>query len=261
MTTPGAPHPDDEALSGLLDGEAAPATRDHIATCAPCRVRLERLAVVRAAIGAPVAVGEAAVEASVAAAMAGWDGAAVVPLTRRRRLHAPPPAWIGVAAVVLALLAAVPLLLRGGDEDGLATTFRSKTSTEARLDESSKAGAVAGAEAAVADFGAHNDTATLVALLDTGEYQAPPPAATQASGERTASAEAPDGTAESCIDEGRRVAAGRAGTLVTTGPVTWRGEEAVVVVFAVDDDGGGQGSRQLYVMTRVGCDLLAEQRF
>lgn len=272
MNEPAAPHPDSEALSALIDGEGTAADRAHVAECAACRGRMARLEAVGAAVGAPVEPDREAIEAGVASALAAWtapDHSSRAPRNRPRR-YAPPAAWVGIAAVVLALLVAVPLLTgqdnrdlsAAGDGTALEADDQSGGGGGRRSGTANSQGSAVG----VADFGEHNDTATLVALLATDTYAAPPPAATATDAEAGAD-EAPasgDGSPTSdgsrCVDEGTRVAAGRAGPLVMTGPVVWRGEDAVVVVFAVDPDDAGR-DRQLYVMSRSGCDVLAEQRF
>lgn len=261
--SPGPPHLDDETLSAVLDGEADEADRDHVARCAACRERLDRFDTVRTAVGAPVVTDTSRVDASVEAALSAWDTSAVVPINgARRRWHAPPAAWVGVAAVVLALLAAVPLVfLGGGGDDDLAATSAETSGKLAERQAESRAlrGGSASASsqaapAAPAGFGAHDDTATLISVLateaDSGAYGATAHAVTDEQADGPARAETP------CVEEGRDVAAGRARDLVTTGPVVWRGEDAVVVVFALD----GQ-RRQLYVMALGGCDVLAEQRY
>lgn len=257
------PHLDDESLSGLVDGAldaaAAEAARAHVAACATCDRRLEQVVAVRDAIGRDVETEPGGVDAAVTAALAAWDEPEAL---RRWRWARPPAAWIGAAAVVLALLAAVPLLLAQRSQDQLAA--RGEASSEKAEDEAGEPNAAGGAGTsapATADFGSHDDTATLVALLDTGAYAAPPAAAYDASADNESSGGAQERRAQpQCVEAGRRVAAGRAGALLTTGPVSWRGEAAVVLLFAVEDSKAG-GTRQLYVMSQVGCDLLAEQRF
>ncbi len=271
MNEPAAPHPDSEALSALIDGEGTDTDRAHTAECAACRGRMARLEAVGAAIGTPVEPDHEAIEAGVVAALAAWtasDHSATASRSRPRR-YAPPAAWVGIAAVVLALLVAVPLLT--GQDNRDLTAAGDGAALEAEEQSGAGGGRHAGTATSqgstvgVADFGEHNDTATLVALLSTDSYAAPP-AATAADAEADADEapasgdDSPTSDRSRCVDEGTRVAAGRAGPLVMTGPVIWRGEDAVVVVFAVDPDDAGR-DRQLYVMSRSGCDVLAEQRF
>ena len=269
MTDPVVFHPDDDALSAWIDGEASASDRGHVDGCDACRARVARLEAVRAAVSTPVPPDQGAVTRSVHAALNAWDASspAAVPIGARRRRYTPPAAWVGIAAIVLALLAAVPLLLRGTDRDLSASGGDTEFQATPLEGGSSGAGQApeTGATARsvnVADFGEHDDTATLVALLSTDRYAAPPAAlAEDSAGDATASASDPASADQArCVEEGTRVAAGRAGVLVMIGPVVWRGTDAVVVVFAVDPDEAGH-DRQLYVMSRDDCGVLAERRF
>ncbi|MGI8685345.1 MAG: hypothetical protein ACR2MO_09705 [Acidimicrobiales bacterium] len=140
------PHPYDESLSAALDGEDA-AAGAHVAGCAACLARSDALRATGRAVaagapgGLPPGLADRAVAAAVAAfaaertgdtpgATAGADN--VVPLRpaaaglpdsfashrssgarRERRV----PGWLmGVAAALLAVMVAVPVLNRGGGE-------------------------------------------------------------------------------------------------------------------------------------------------
>lgn len=119
-TSPSAPHLDDEALSGALDadlgavpGEAAAA---HLATCAQCARRRDDLAAARAALAsAPVELlDELARRRLVARALA---EAPMAGERATRPWYLRPAVAGGVAAALLAILAAVPFLSGGGDAD------------------------------------------------------------------------------------------------------------------------------------------------
>jgi hypothetical protein len=120
-------HLDDEQLSALLDGE--PGDRAHVADCPACAARLSALTSARDAVAAAVvpplsaAVLEGLIAAAVDAAPAGDP--AIVPLTRRRRLRTPPPAWlVGAAAALLALVGVAGVLrsVSGSDGGSMALT-------------------------------------------------------------------------------------------------------------------------------------------
>lgn len=143
-------HLDDESLSADLDAPDA-GIAGHLAGCATCRARRDRLDAARRAVAAgPVpSVPPGLADRAVAAALAAYDDerartgtspetaappalaedeAVVVPLhrpgrspgrapahSRRRR----PPAWaLGAAAALAAVLVAVPLLDRDRDDPG-----------------------------------------------------------------------------------------------------------------------------------------------
>lgn len=105
-------HLTDEVLSAVLDGEATPGEGRHASTCPACGQRLAELQEAASVIGSPVGpVDPARRDAAIAAALA----ARAVPLESRRRRA---PTWaLGAAALVLAVLALVPLVLGGDDEE------------------------------------------------------------------------------------------------------------------------------------------------
>jgi hypothetical protein len=92
-------HPDAEALSAFLDGEA-PDVSEHVATCTDCRRQIDALAGVRAAVASPVSPPdpdrkEAAIAAAVQSATSPRD---------RRRFRAFVAAGAVAAAVVVGLV-------------------------------------------------------------------------------------------------------------------------------------------------------------
>jgi hypothetical protein len=144
------PHPDDESLSAALDGEDAAAAA-HVAACAACLARTDALRATSAAVAADPVAGPppGLADRAVAAALAAFEaervatgptmadpseGENVVPLHRAGPAvpdsfssHRPPgqdarrrvPTWVlGVAAALAAVLVAVPVLTRGGDDSG-----------------------------------------------------------------------------------------------------------------------------------------------
>lgn len=133
------PHLDEEATSAAVDEEATSEEASHLADCAICQAGVARLRSVQAAVAAPVALDGSAREAAVTAALGAFDtdtagaarSAVVAPFaalrSRRRspsRRGADLAPWLGLAAVLLLLVLAVPLLggLGGGDGDEAAST-------------------------------------------------------------------------------------------------------------------------------------------
>jgi hypothetical protein len=151
-------HLADEALNAVLDGEATSDEDAHARSCAPCSARLERLAAVAAAVGAPVgpaAASEDRRDEAVAAAMATFDtatddaasAAAPAPLgppvdlgaaRRRRGGRTRTPAWVIGAAAALVLVIGIGAaggLLSGSDDDSeSAVTATQDTGDEARME-------------------------------------------------------------------------------------------------------------------------------
>ena len=133
--TSGAPdgvHLDEEAVSGALDDHAGADELAHLERCATCRASLDRLRVAQVAVAAPVPLDSGAREAALAAALGAFDDArAEAPHIRqatpiavrpgrpagRWRRTGPSP-WLGIAAVVLLVVLAVPLLRGAGGGPG-----------------------------------------------------------------------------------------------------------------------------------------------
>lgn len=122
------PHLDELATSAALDGEATPEELAHLDGCAACRAGVARLRAVqtRLVAAATEAPDPERRERAIAAALAASESPArVAPLApalarsrRRRRRSADLAPWLGVAAVVLLIALAVPLLAGlGGSED------------------------------------------------------------------------------------------------------------------------------------------------
>ncbi|MGH9126071.1 MAG: zf-HC2 domain-containing protein, partial [Acidimicrobiales bacterium] len=79
-----APHLDDDALSALVDGEATPGDREHLADCPACQAELAALAAVARAIatpGLPPVPGE--VDAAIARALRSWEAGPSEPAVPR----------------------------------------------------------------------------------------------------------------------------------------------------------------------------------
>lgn len=165
-------HADDETLSAFLDGEAAPG---HLAGCAACQARVEELRAAASAVGSPVpAPDPARREAAIALAL----GADLAAGPARRRL----PLWLGAAAALLAVLAFVPLLTRGGNDGGRPGRTAAPPAAESKAAADSASGsATALAAPAPIPLGALGevDATTLATAvrraLATGTEAAPPP--------------------------------------------------------------------------------------
>src|SRR4051794_27174855 len=119
MSTP--PHFDDETLSALLDGDAAPDVAQHVRECDACSRRVGWLGAAADLVAAPVTPpdGERRDTAIAAALAAAGDDVGAAPVTslaaRRRRWLGP---VIAAAAVIVALLVAVPVLTGLGGNGG-----------------------------------------------------------------------------------------------------------------------------------------------
>lgn len=125
------PHLDDEALSALLDGEAAAAEETHVEACPVCTGRLAQLRAVALAVGvAPEPVTDARRDTAIAAALAVLPGTsapagdrsppltAVAGAVHRQRRWARLPQWAAAAAVVAVLAGSVGVVtLLGGQAE------------------------------------------------------------------------------------------------------------------------------------------------
>lgn len=279
-----APHLDDEFLSASLDGELAATDADHLAGCAVCAARRDGLAEARAALQtAPVEpVDELTRRRILTTALegAGFDG-------RRQRTWSRRPALAGgVAAVLLAFLAAVPFLtgddsspeattaaleLAGGEFLGHLGDLSDPSVLSARLGGQESR---ARPEVAEADDAASGSVAADTAAPSSAAEAPPAAPALGGQGETsgrysTTARSATDSTASGAGGDGgdgdgwaaadvcaRRLAAGEAhgARLVAVATGTYRDARAVVAVF---DEGDG---RFAYVSSRDGCRLLTRYR-
>ena len=288
-----ASHPDLEALSAALDGEDD-AARAHASGCAVCSEDLRRLGSVRDRVAAepPPLPGEV-LDGLVTAAV---SAATVTPFSeaRRRRPRRPPLAWIAAAAAAIALVAAVPALLGGaGDRDGsdetaLATADQegNDSASSERLSEAPDGGGGAAdargsaepfvAALAAGDLGDQSDpdelaravaaalpvpgTATAAAGQAGGRSESAPTttAPPAAAGPPVAAAAVP----AQCEGAAREIGDGRLGMLLYRASARWRGVPAEVLAFGLAPGPGVRSTdRQLYVLSRASCSVLAERRF
>lgn len=274
MTDPPRDHLDDEGLSAVLDGEAAPNEDAHAQACAECSARLAALREVATFVGAPVAPAtDAQREAAIAAALAAAAPSNVVPMRSRRRGV---PVWLGAAAAAVVAVAAIGLIGRStGDDDDSADVASGgagdDTTAEMAADEAGDAAATLQAVGPVegGDLGAIEDVDLEVAIGDAmarREVAETTVADEESSGgdddASTATTPAPSAAAgssfaSSCEDP---VRAGdpELGALVYRATGTYEDEPAVVFGFDVLRADGGV-DRRVYVLAVEGCTIrLAE---
>lgn len=313
-------HPDDESLSAALDGEDAGAA-EHVTACAACRARSDALAAASRAVArvghAPAGLADRAVAAALAAftderAGAGQpsgtaDGATVVPL--RPAVPVPGsvitssgagrggggrrvPAWaMGVAAALLAVLVAVPVLIRQSGDGGPAQVAQRDRGLDASTAETAAppveggdlgdqsdqlalgallAGAVGGAtetKAAGAPAGDPSttafsagqavDPARTAAPSATGATDAGPPASPASD-----SASAPDAAAIGACEKAVATDYSKGlGALLYRATLRWQGTPAVLLAYRLADISGNGPDHRAFVMALDGCRLLVVQGF
>jgi len=324
-------HLDDESLSAALDRQDATGAA-HVATCATCRARSDALCAAGRAVaatgpdaGAPPGVADRAVAAALSAFAAERDAGAVasapggnagrpadnvVPLRapasglsdsftsrgpatgggRDRRV----PGWLmGVAAALIAVLVAVPVITRGGGDDGQDTVASGPT------DDGAEASTLAGAPPIEGgDLGDQSDQRKLGALV-TGALGAPAPpapAGDQATSAAGGSPEAVDRSRPSAASgaapsspslgapplaspsapgvstfDASAIAACEAtvaeeyaeglGPLVYRATLRWQGTPAVLLTYRLADTAAGGPDYRGFVMALDGCRLLVVQGF
>jgi hypothetical protein len=244
----GRPHLDEEAVSAALDDEATADELAHLRACARCRAAVDRLRAASDAVAAPVAIDAEAREAAIGAAIAAFQPvsqrpsrATSGPVTQlphrdrgswRRRAAAP---WLGIAAALLLVVLALPLL-RGSDEEGLETSASDGATSERAEAGGGSSGddaaggtdAEAGAPVDVGDVGALERGADLRPVIDAalgpaGEEEAVDEARPEGGqGEASADAEDDVGSGPADGSEEGSVATTTAGTPapIAEAPVT-----------------------------------------
>lgn len=275
--TDATPTPDDELVSAYLDGEA-PEAAARVEADPALRARLAAFRRVGAAVGAPVEVAAAdARERAIARALEAAAGEPVVDLDEARaRVRARRRSrWLPVAAVaaaVLLLVAAVPLLSRLNRDSGddLAATAAATTSAAGAGDTSSAEGnEVASQEAQERrDLGVVDDEAALRRAVEDALVGQEPDAVLSAS--TTAGATAGDasnqpGPADSAAppaacDDSIAALFPDLGAILLTGAATLRGEPVAVYVYELADPGDGP-TRQLLALNPSTCEIVNAQTF
>jgi hypothetical protein len=263
-------HLSDETFTDIIDGDA-PVPLEHLGVCAACADRLATLRAAAAAVGvAPPPPTDQERDAAVRRAVdaAGTDAP--------RRLPTPAP-WMAVAAVVVVLLGVVAVVVANRDGGSSSNTALGGASDKA-VTGTSASGASGAGPVDAGDLGDQRDAATLHTLLearlpaDAGTTSGATAGAASAEGSQDAAspraAEAPAAAAPqrptarpaaACLSEAQAAGSGRLGSLVLTGRLRWRGQPAVVLVFA--SPGQSQLGRRAFVMAQRGCQLLVAQSF
>jgi len=250
-------HPDDEALSAVLDGEGDEADRAHAEGCTPCQARMGELRAVSRAVGTAVAPPPAAaISAAVKAAMAeasvrpsGRQLQAPRRAPRRRpfRWSAPPPARLAaIAAIIVAVAGIASLIAVTTSHNGTpkASSAASALAHPAATSPTTAAGAATAGAAASAgpatatapaagavppDLGTQSDPAVLAAALHSLERQGLPGVATTILAPPACASPAASGAG---LDPGSRA--------LFDAPLRWKGQDAEVLIFALPTAGGGQ---------------------
>ena len=265
--TPLPPHPDDERLSALIDGEGRPDDDSHTESCAACTARLALLRVASVAVGAPVGPPDparrtAAIDAALAAADADGDRGRVVPITRARG-RAGPPRWLVAAAAVVLVALAVPLLARvvgERDADDVATST-ALSADDAASGTTAAAGAAPSAELAgsrdAGDLGEIDAQTDLPAQLGLGSRPADDAAGGGAT--TTAPARGTEGAAttaqnsDTACEAALRADDPQLGALVVSAAATFEGEPVAVLGF----DAGGRA--RVYAVAVDTCEVRTVQ--
>ncbi|MGH9190783.1 MAG: hypothetical protein ACRD0Q_12290 [Acidimicrobiales bacterium] len=283
-------HPDTEALSALVDGEA-PAWSAHVDACLRCRDELAGLRAVRVALGKPVPVPPGVRESAISAALAAYSDESAEPSLSPSVEHAafrPVPAlrpvpeprfalrrrWLvagsvvgSVAAMLALVLVAVPLL-RNDDRVARKTGADSALRSTARPELSDGAGGVQGegfagdrpaAQSAAPELGEVGGPEELKARLGpvanaARQGVAPQLAQTEDDASRNRSAPtAADTTAgapRACEKAARATVPQPLGTLVYEGIGSSGSIAVVVLAFSTGD---APAPVNLLVLTREGC--------
>jgi hypothetical protein len=312
-------HPDDDSLNAAVDGEDRHAA-DHVASCPACREQADalravsRMVAAQPAPGAPSGLADRAVAAASAAFGAERAGSAggvgeadddsAVPLralagppssiTSHRPAHARErrvPAWaMGIAAALLAVLVAVPLLDREtGEPDRTAA---------AQLDRSEATAGDAAAPPVVdgGDLGNQSDQLALGTLLAgavTGAPSAPAAASAPARSSDQSGADAestgppvaapgttdltgatpteafaesraprPDAAAVAACEQAVATEYARGlGPLLYRATLQWQATPAVLLAYRLADTSASGPDHRAFVMALDGCRLLVVQGF
>jgi hypothetical protein len=187
---------------------------------------------------------------------------------------------MAAAAVVVVLLGVIAVVVANRDSGSSSNTALSGAGDKA-VTGTSASGARGTGPVDAGDLGDQRDAATLHTLLEArlpaeaGTTSGATAGATSAEGSQDAAspraAEAPTpavtdqqrgaarSAAAACLSEAQAAGSGRLGPLVLSGRLRWRGQPAVVFVFA--SPGQSQLGRRAFVMAQRGCQLLVAQSF
>ena len=293
MSEPG--HPDDELLSAALDGHEREAAA-HARRCPACGARMTALQAAAQALAAPLplaapAVRDAAVRRAVhegragpSPARPGWAargwraGAGRRAPGRARWATLGAAAAVAVAVAVTVLLsrgapstqsasrarprtASAPVVLDGGDLGPLADQVALRDTVRRQLDSAgappSPAPAPAAAQDGPGDAQRSSPFAAGGAAGAPGASSVPGPGGPRPPGP----ARPPPGplaSAAPCRGAAQQYGGPRLGALVYVAALRWQGTPGEVLVFHA---ASGSLPYRLFVMARVGCELLVAQSF
>ncbi len=263
------PHPDDELLSALLDGEAPSGDVAHAEGCATCQSRLEELRLAAAFVARAVTPQPGHLrEASLAVAMRTADEplrvAAVTSLGRRlpnrtaaraganRRANALSAAAALVVALAVAGLA-ISQLTRGNGTD--ATNSRDAIANAALAPSTEDAaGSAAGtvgkeSQLSAGSGGAHNGP------YEAGDLGAVNDISVLVNRANTDLAQSPELQAQHVFSEPSPCPYETGGSSLWQATLTYNAEPAVAHVVEIDS------GRVMQILRRAGCALLASQAF
>lgn len=266
------PSPDDAIVSAHLDGEASPAERARMAVEPELQARLEAFRRVAAQVGSPVE-GPTATQrnAAIASALDAADletTAPVVELDAVRTRRARSSRWLpiaSVAAAVLLVLAALPLLSRlGSDSSDQASSAAATTTAAAAAPQAGGAGnSTAGSAETLAvpldgaDLGAFADEAAMRTAADSLLNQLF--TATEGAVAADSSAAGAFRLTASC-DPAIRADFPDLGERLLSATAFLRGQSVDVLVFALTDPGSGP-TRQLLAVDPTSCAIVNAQAF
>lgn len=224
---------------------------------------------------------------------AGGEGEGIVSLDGpRRSIHRPAtPArtWMTGAAAALVLLAGLSAFLQTNarDDSNTALGGAQSRSVPAASDEADTSMTATFDPAVVAaDIGDLDDPARLAVVLSAslhsgsgasrdavqedatstppnGATGEPAPPLEPTASPRQSQKAAPAGAGQEralCVNAAREIGAGRLGSHLSTRTLRWKGRAAEVLVFLITEPAEGV-SLQALVLSRPGCDLLADPRF
>jgi hypothetical protein len=251
-------HPDDEALSAHLDGEA-PEWESHVRSCPPCQARLAAFGRVAAAVGtareaAAPGTGDEAVARAVAAATTSSSS-----VWKSRRLVT---AAAGIAAAVLVAGGVVALVHRGASRSS-STASRALGPVAANVVEAGDLGDLADDKALKAQVEPSlSTTEAAPAAGAAGAAASKAPAQTGAKSEALRSSSA---RPLPCEAQARALQPGTQ-VLVYRAAARWQGTLAVVFGFTAAGptptrSAGALSPTRVYVMARSGCGLLHFQSY
>jgi hypothetical protein len=280
------PHLDEESLSAAFDGEATPAERAHLASCADCQAALGSLAEVARAVGAAItprpaeAIAAAIAQAlrdspltaataprtpisitaspTVAASQRGTPAPRFDAIAPPGQHHRQPSGWILGVAGIAAAVALVAVL-------GLLGRSRSATTTTSPALSAGAAGASTTAPSTrssglVTDLGDQSDPGVVARLVLAAPRSLGAVAGSTAPGTTGATLAAPSANglvpdsslaSTPCAAEARvAVAVAPERPVQYAASLRWRGQAAIVEVFASPNGLVG------VIMKAAGCSAL-----